>query len=62
MAEKPRLVLSEWVKSNPIRYCCSVCGQAIPFPDDRTPKEASALLMAAFVEHVREKHSEDFTD
>ncbi len=61
MADKPRLVLTEWVKGEPIRYCCSVCDWVFLLPDIETPKEAAAKLTAAFGEHVREKHSEDIT-
>lgn len=57
MNEIPRIVLSHWVKGEPINYICSVCGRVFLFPEDRNPKEGAAEVMAAFHEHVSAKHS-----
>lgn len=37
--EKPRLVLTWWVRGEPFFYMCSRCGQPFLFPEDRSPKE-----------------------
>lgn len=55
-SEQPRLVVTEWVKGEPVAYKCSLCGQLFLLPDDRTPKEAAAELVAAFHEHLGEEH------
>jgi hypothetical protein len=47
-SEKPRLVVTEWVKGEPIACKCSGCGQVFLLPDDRGPKEAATELLAAF--------------
>lgn len=57
-SEQPRLLVTEWVKGEPIAYQCSRCGQVFLLPDDQTPKEAAAELLGAFREHVREEHDE----
>jgi hypothetical protein len=59
--EKPRLVMTG-AKGEPMAYECSLCGQLFLLPDDQSPKEAAAELMAAFQEHVREAHAEEAKD
>lgn len=61
-SEKPRLVVTTWVKGEPIAYQCSLCGQNFLLPDDQTPKEAAAELQAAFHQHVREEHAGEAKD
>ena len=61
-SEKPRLVVTEWVKDEPVAYQCSLCGQIFLLPDDRTPKEAAAELRAAFHQHVGEEHGGEAED
>ena len=58
--EKPRLVVTEWVKGEPVAYQCSLCGQLLP--EDRVPKEAAAELLAAFHQHVGEEHGGEAED
>jgi hypothetical protein len=55
--EKPQLVMTG-DKGEPMAYHCSVCGQLFLLPDDRSPKDAAAELLAAFQEHVGEEHAE----
>jgi hypothetical protein len=58
MTERPRIVLSQWTKGDPINYKCSLCGRVFILPEDREPKEAMAEVLAAFNEHVYETHPE----
>jgi hypothetical protein len=60
--EKPCLVVTEWVKGEPVTYKCSRCDQIFILPDDRTPKEAAAELVAAFHEHLGEIHGDETKD
>ena len=59
--KKPRLMMTGG-KDEPMTYQCSVCGQLFILPDDRTPKDAAAELLAAFQEHVGEEHAEEGKD
>ncbi len=59
--EKPRLVMTG-SKDEPMNYQCSQCGQLFILPDDQTPKEAAAELLAAFQDHVGEEHAEQGKD
>jgi hypothetical protein len=61
-SENPSLVVTEWVKGEPIAYKCSGCGQVFLLPDDRGPKEAAAELLAAFREHLGEVHGDETKD
>jgi hypothetical protein len=61
-SEEPRLVVTEWVKGEPVTYKCSQCSQIFILPDDRTPKEAAAELLAAFHEHLGEVHGDETKD
>jgi hypothetical protein len=56
--EKPRLVLTSWVRGTPFFYKCSGCGHPFLLPEDRSPVEGASELLAAFREHVDEKHRE----
>jgi hypothetical protein len=49
-------------KDDPLAYRCSLCGQHFILPDDRSPRDAAAELLAAFQEHVREEHAEEAKD
>lgn len=60
--EKPRLVVTDWVKGEPVAYRCSSCSQVFLLPDDRSAKEAAAELIAAFHEHVGEVHGDEAKD
>jgi hypothetical protein len=57
MSERPKLVLSPWIKGEPLSYRCSICDHPFLLPEDRSPKEAMEELLAAFDEHIRDKHS-----
>ncbi len=59
--EKPRLVMTR-SKDEPMTYQCSLCGQLFILPDDRSPKDAAAELLAAFQDHVGEEHAEEGKD
>jgi hypothetical protein len=61
-SENPILVVTEWAKGEPIAYKCSACGQVFLLPDDRTPKEATDELLAAFHEHLGEVHADETKD
>jgi len=56
--ERPHLLISEVVASQPILYEWSLCGQKFVLPEDRTPKEGASELLAAFRDHVREEDAE----
>ncbi len=58
VSERPELVMTNWLRGEAMGYKCSLCGQVFLLPEDRTPKEAAAEVMAAFKEHVREQHAE----
>lgn len=58
MNEKPQLIMSRWVKGEPMTYECSLCGQTFLLPEDQPPKEGMAEVWAAFSEHVRKEHPE----
>jgi hypothetical protein len=58
MIEKPQLEISHWRKGEPFIYTCSACGQKFLPPEDWSPKEAMAELLAAFHEHMREAHGD----
>ncbi len=58
MSEKPQLVMTNWVKGEPFAYKCSLCGQTFLLPEDRTPKEAMAEVLAAFNDHCRKDHQD----
>ena len=57
MNEKPQMVLSPWIKGEPLNYKCSACSYMFIPPEDRSPKEGMAEVWAAFTEHVSEEHS-----
>jgi hypothetical protein len=59
--EKPQLVMTGG-NGEPIGYRCSLCSQLFLLPDDRSPKEAAAELLAAFQEHVGEEHAKEAKD
>jgi hypothetical protein len=59
MSEKPRLIMTDWCRGEAMVYECSRCGRVFILPEDRTPKEAAAELVAAFNDHVREAHPEE---
>ena len=56
MNPKPQLVITDWIRGEPIAYQCSLCGKKFLLPEDRSPKEGVAELFAAFNEHVTERH------
>ena len=56
MTEKPELVVSPWIKGQPMHYTCSFCRRAFLPPEDRSPKEAMEEVLVAFEEHIREEH------
>jgi hypothetical protein len=60
--EKPHLVVTSWIKGEPMSYECSRCGQIFLLPEDRSPKDAVAELLAAFHDHVGEVHAETAND
>jgi hypothetical protein len=59
--EKSHLVMTG-AKGEPVAYHCSLCGQLFLLPDDRSPKDAAAELVAAFQEHVDEEHAREGKD
>jgi len=56
MPQRPQLVLSSWIKGDPVHYRCSGCNQRFILPEDRTPKEAMIEVLAAFALHISEEH------
>jgi hypothetical protein len=56
MTERPKLVLSPWIKGERFSYRCSICDQPFLLPEDRSPKEAMEEVLAAFNEHVCDEH------
>ena len=59
MGEKPQLVVAGPVRSGQhFFYQCSFCHQRFILPEDREPKDAAAELLAAFKEHIVERHPE----
>ena len=56
MIEKPELVLTEWLKGEPIAYKCSRCGRMFLLPENLNSKEGVAKLWMAFQEHIRDEH------
>jgi hypothetical protein len=62
MAEQPQLVVSTWVKGEPVTYRCSACGQTFLVPEDCSPREAMAELVAAFRDHVHQVHADEMQE
>jgi hypothetical protein len=60
--EKPHLVVTSRVEGEPMSYECSRCGQIFLLPEDRSPRDAAAELLAAFRNHVGEEHAEQAGD
>lgn len=58
MADKPQLITSASGKGEPINYVCSRCGQIFPLADERSPKEAVAILYSRFKNHIEQEHSD----
>ena len=59
MSEKANLVMSAWIKGQPLVYKCSLCDQTFVFPEDRGYKEGAAEVWTAFLVHVKERHPQD---
>jgi hypothetical protein len=59
--EKPHLGMTG-AKGEPMTYQCSLCGHLFLVPDDRSPKDAAAELLAAFHDHVGEEHADEAKD
>ena len=55
---KATLIMSHYVKGEPISYVCSLCGKQFLLPEDRSPKEGATELLAAFSDHVKKRHSD----
>jgi hypothetical protein len=53
-----QLIVSVSAKGERMEYQCSLCGLIFRLADNRTAKEAMAVLWAAFKHHVRETHLE----
>jgi len=58
---KGQLIINVPVNHESLVYQCSLCGQVFQLAEDRSAKEAMAELMAAFKDHMRERHPEDRT-
>jgi hypothetical protein len=58
MPDRTQLVLSLWMRGEPVYYRCSACDQIFIPPEDRTAKEAMIDLMAAFAQDVSDEHSD----
>ena len=58
IAEKPKLIVSNSNKGEPIYYTCSRCLRGFPFPDHTSPKEAVRELYQRFREHVEKEHAD----
>jgi hypothetical protein len=56
LGQKPRIILSMWLRGEPFCYTCSLCGRAFILPEDRNPTEGLKEVWAAFHEHVSEEH------
>ena len=60
--EKPHLVVISWVEDEPMSYECSRCGQIFLLPEDRSPRDGAAEVLAAFHDHIGEVHAEKADD
>jgi hypothetical protein len=54
--ENPRLEITPADKE-PVGYRCSACGQIFILPEDRSPRDATIELLAAYQEHVVVEHA-----
>jgi hypothetical protein len=61
LKEKGHLIINVPAKHESMVYQCSLCGQEFHLVEDQSAKEAMKELMAAFKDHTRERHREDFT-
>ena len=43
-------------------YQCSLCGHGFQLAEDRSAREAMTELIAAFKDHMRERHQEECAD
>ena len=56
-----QLIVSVSAKGERMEYQCSLCGLIFRLADNRTAKDAVAILWAAFKDHVQEAHPEPAT-
>ena len=58
LSKKPKLIISNAGKGQPIYYMCSNCLREFPLPEDQPPKDAVRELFTSFKEHVEQIHPE----
>ena len=58
MAKRPQLIVSQWVRGQPLGYECSLCARVFTLPEDLEPKESAARLIAEFLDHIEKMHPE----
>ena len=56
-----QVIVNVSAKGERMEYECSLCGLIFRLADNRTAKEAMAVLWAAFKDHVQENHLEPAT-
>jgi hypothetical protein len=55
MPNKPKLMVSPWVKAEPLHYECSPCGHKFLL-HEANPMDGAKALWAAFTDHVGNEH------
>jgi len=58
MTEKPKLMISNSGRGEPIYYICSYCLRGFPLPESQPPKQAVKELYDCFRKHVEHEHPE----
>jgi hypothetical protein len=58
MDKKPQLIVSQWVRGQPLGYECSLCAQTFMLPEGLSPRESAARLIAEFQDHIKRIHPE----
>jgi hypothetical protein len=57
--DKPQLIVSQWVRGQPLGYECSDCGHEFSLDENLDPTKAAARLIAAFRDHLVNVHPEE---
>jgi N-acetyl-anhydromuramyl-L-alanine amidase AmpD len=60
--EKGRLTIKVPANREAMMYQCSLCGHGFQLAEDRSARKAMTELIAAFKDHMRERHQEECAD
>jgi N-acetyl-anhydromuramyl-L-alanine amidase AmpD len=60
--EKGQLTIKVPANREAMMYQCSLCGHGFQVAEDRSAREAMKELIAAFEDHMQERHPQDRAD